>query len=87
MMLIKAKLFANPLLPICSWRSKPVPSAHSAPQAGSGNRRTPNRPLSTPTRPLPSSTVTVLAVGLPPWRREVLGAAIPVVEARLLIAA
>jgi hypothetical protein len=34
-----------------------------------------------------SSTVTVLAVGLPPWRREVLGAAIPVVDARLLIAA
>jgi ABC-2 type transport system permease protein len=34
-----------------------------------------------------TSTVTVLAVGLPPWRREVLGAAIPVVDARLLIAA
>ena len=36
---------------------------------------------------LSSSTVTVLAVGFPPWRREVLGAAIPVVDARLLIAA
>jgi hypothetical protein len=33
------------------------------------------------------STVTVLAVRFPPWRREVLGAAIPVVGPCLLIAA
>ncbi|MHB1422679.1 MAG: hypothetical protein ACYC3I_05680 [Gemmataceae bacterium] len=56
-------------------------------QDGAGNniQNGGNLPIKTNTGTI--STVTVLAVRLPPWRREVLGAAIPVVNPCLFIAA